>query len=229
MPVLSTRASVEVVKANNHSRTIACGECGRETLHRELTRVKFDDHSPDYEVRIWGLCLTVQCQGCGTVNFVEETYCSEHESYSEDGKTEFVPTYYYYPGRIAGRAELRSVWELPAQVREIYQEAHAALCNKQLILAGIGIRAIVETVCKRKRAVGGNLKQRINDLVNKGVVGRDGAAILQRLRIMGNRAAHEVKPHTEDELSTAFEVAEHLLQGAFLIPKKAATLRRRRA
>jgi len=36
---------------------------------------------------------------------------------------------------------------------------------------------------------------------------------------MGNKAAHEVKVHDENILSTAFDIVEHLLKEIYIIPK----------
>ena len=44
---------------------------------------------------------------------------------------------------------------------------------------------------------------------------------------MGNESAHEVRANTESELTTALEVAEHLLVGVYLIPQKAEKLQRK--
>lgn len=52
----------------------------------------------------------------------------------------------------------------------------------------------------------------------------EGAKILHSLRIMGNQAAHKVKPHSEEDLRTAFDVVEHLLQGVYVLPAKASRL-----
>ena len=40
-------------------------------------------------------------------------------------------------------------------------------------------------------------------------------------------AAHEVEAHDETDLSTALDVVEHLLQTVYIIPKKAAKLRKK--
>ncbi|MRR37470.1 DUF4145 domain-containing protein, partial [bacterium] len=55
----------------------------------------------------------------------------------------------------------------------------------------------------------------------KGLLTGDGAQILHRLRVLGNDAAHEVKPHTAEQLALAMDVVEHLLQGAYIFPGKA--------
>jgi hypothetical protein len=106
----------------------------------------------------------------------------------------------------------------------VYSETRTALANDQPVLAGIGIRAIVETVCKDQSAAGNNLMEKIDDLARKGVVTPDGAKILHSLRFMGNDAAHEVKAHAEADLMTALDVVEYLLKGVYILPRLAAKL-----
>jgi hypothetical protein len=93
--------------------------------------------------------------------------------------------------------------------------------DQQEVLCGIGIRAIIETVCKDKSATGGDLYTKINSLIPIGVLTQDGADILHKLRTLGNNAAHEVKPHTPKELGLAFDVVDHLLLGVYILPIQA--------
>ncbi len=145
----------------------------------------------------------------------------------ELGNPEFYDHEEVYPGRVAGRHKLRGSRYLPSQIISVYNEAHSALCNKLSVLAGVGIRALIEVVCKDKSAIGSNLEKQIDNLVTMGVLTKDGAEILHSLRIMGNQAAHEVKPHSEKDLNTAFDVVEHLLEGVYLLPLKAKKLPKR--
>jgi hypothetical protein len=50
---------------------------------------------------------------------------------------------------------------------------------------------------------------------------KDGADILHKLRTLGNDAAHEVKPHSLQELGLAFDVVDYLLLGVFILPVNA--------
>jgi hypothetical protein len=75
-------------------------------------------------------------------------------------------------------------------------------------------------------APGNNLQKRIDSLCELGVLTREGADILHALRGLGNASAHEAEAHSETDLSTAFDVVEHLLQTVYVIPKKAARLRK---
>jgi hypothetical protein len=191
---------------------IPCAGCGRSTSHRVLTGVRWED---DEEDGYWERAdyLTVVCQGCKAVSFCREADSAAHE----EGADRTI-----FPGRVEGRRALPHHYLLPFRVRDIYNETHVALANEQPILAGIGIRAIVEAVCAEKSAVGNDLKHRIDDLATKGHVTRAGADILHSLRFMGNDAAHETKAHTAAELSTAMDVVEYLLNGVYILPYQAA-------
>jgi hypothetical protein len=57
--------------------------------------------------------------------------------------------------------------------------------------------------------------------VGLGVLTQDGADILHKLRTLGNDAAHEVKPHSLQELGLAFDVVDHLLLGVYILPDHA--------
>ena len=100
----------------------------------------------------------------------------------------------------------------------VYLETVDALNSDQPILSGIGIRAIIETVTNDQKAVGFNLEKKIDDLVSKGVLARDGANILHKIRSLGNKAAHEVKAHDAAELKLAMDVVDHLLQAVYILP-----------
>jgi hypothetical protein len=132
-----------------------------------------------------------------------------------------------YPSRVAGRHKLRQSDCLPTAVSRIYDETHAALCSRQPILAGVGVRALVEAVCKEESAAGSNLENKIDNLVTKGVLTKNGAEILHGLRILGNVAAHEVKPHSERTLSLAMDVVEHLLTDVYILPAATEKLPKR--
>lgn len=170
----------------------------------------------------------VQCQGCDSISFRFGHSDSETFLYDEENNeiihTESVEL---YPSRVAGRHKLRQAHFLPQAVSRIYDETHSALSNKQPILAGVGIRALVETVCNEKAAVGYSLENKIDDLVTKGVLTQTGAETLHSMRILGNEAAHEVKPHSEETLNLAMDVVEHLLNDVYILPAATKALPKR--
>ncbi|MGH8646600.1 MAG: DUF4145 domain-containing protein, partial [Gammaproteobacteria bacterium] len=94
-----------------------------------------------------------------------------------------------------GRAPIAGVSALPKQLERVYTETINGLNRGQPVLCGIGVRAIVETVVKDQRAKGPNLSKQIDNLVTAGVLTKEGAQILHKLRVLGNKAAHDVKAH----------------------------------
>ena len=127
-----------------------------------------------------------------------------------------------FPSRIEGRKGLGDeIHYLPSTVMQIYKETLLALANQAPILAGIGLRALLETVCKEKNATGKNLLEKIDSLVTSRILTPTSASILHKIRTLGNSAAHEVKPHSEKQLGLAMDIIEHLLNDVYILPKQA--------
>lgn len=195
---------------------IPCIECGHQTKHRIAT--SFDCHGSNEYVEYWTSYQVAQCMGCEAITFL--TLSSHSEDWDENSKGEiYLPvSVVYFPRRSAGRTELEDFHLLPAQLQRIYGETLNALNNDQLILSGIGIRALIEMICKEKSASGSNLQQKIDWLVAKNILTENDARILHMIRTLGNSAAHEAIPHDSGQLSLALDICEHLLKGVYLIP-----------
>jgi hypothetical protein len=91
-------------------------------------------------------------------------------------------------------------------------------------LAGIGVRAIVEAICKEQRTPGHSLFEQIDNLVTQSLLTASGAKILHGIRLLGNEAAHEMKAPTEKQTIAAMKVIDHLLLGAYVLPEEAKVL-----
>lgn len=216
---------IKVTKDKNVKQPIdvACGECKRQTKHSVLSSIdivgtdKIDEHTlfewyESYQV--------IRCGGCETVSFRQTRSNSEDLDLGPDGLVYNVQED-LYPSRTEGRKPIVDHKLLPRNVEGIYVESVKALNSLQPVLTGIGIRAIIETVCSDKSASGKNLGERIDNLVVQGVLTKEGASILHKLRVLGNKSAHEVKPHDEVQLGLAVDVIDHLLQGVYILPRHA--------
>lgn len=206
---------------------IPCIRCNHETCHKSLVSVDISGKESSWDYYYHETYQVIECQGCKARSFRWNQTNSEDFVEDKQGKQIYIDHEQLYPSRVAGRQKLHHRFYLPHNVAQIYDETHAALCSKQPILTGIGIRALLETVCKEKAALGGNLEGKIDSLVQMGVLTQEGAEILHSLRILGNVAAHEVKPHSEETLGIAMEVVEHLLKGAYILPGVAGKLPKR--
>jgi hypothetical protein len=197
---------------------LVCATCDNDTWHIVMASV---DTSGEYESA--GVCFQhhhqiVKCLGCEAVSFRQQ-YWDDSGNYEEEG-----PSIDVYPPRRAGRKLLAKAYYLPSLVQTIYRETHAALVGGHRLLAAVGVRALIEGVCKEKKAGGRNLQQRIDDLVDKRVLTPGGAEVLHKTRFLGNEAAHELTPPPDEVLDAAMEVAEHLLQSVYILPNVAARL-----
>jgi hypothetical protein len=199
-------------------------------MHRIIRSAEYvgDYVTGDFSITSWDEYQVVECLGCQTISFRHRHRDTESIGHDPDDGEQFLEEdIKLYPSRVAGRHEMDKTWLLPLAIQRVYKETLSALRGAMPVLAGIGIRAIVETVCHDRGAIGANLEKRIDDLVDQGVMTKDGAEILHSLRIMGNAAAHEVKPHSVDDLNTAFDVIEYVLTGVYILPAKAEKLPRR--
>jgi hypothetical protein len=211
-PTLSTPPPEKQIKAR-------CLTCKRDTAHRIFA--DFRDYNRE-ENGCWidKHFQIIGCLGCDTYSF-RQTLNDNIFSEEEEPLEELWP-----PRKV--RAAVDHQFRLPKGVIRVYVETNKALNNDQRILGAIGIRALVEAVCKHKRAKGRNLKFRIDNLVTRGVLTKGQARVLHQTRFMGNKAAHETKPPSKEVLEYAMQIAEHMLTAVYLLPMIGKDMRKTR-
>jgi hypothetical protein len=198
---------------------VVCGDCRRNTRHRAIVAVEQFDEVRAEGMQWWVLHYIIQCQGCYHLSFCRESRSTEDTYHDDFGEEHMVIGREVYPVVVEGLRELEHAWRLPHNVRRVYEETYHAVSNGQPILAGAGIRAIVEAVAKERGGAGRDLKTLINDLKDKALITPAGADILHSLRFMGNVALHEAAAHGEGELRLGLQVIEHLLIGVYVLPE----------
>lgn len=203
--------------------SVECTKCSGRTSHTSLAAVDVHGTEGDngYSFEWHTEHQVVQCLGCKSISYRVVSSNSEECYHDEHGDTVYAESVKLYPPRIAGAKGLgdQTVY-LPQKVRQVYEETLSALSVDARVLAAIGLRALIETVCKEKKAEGGDLFKNIDSLVEKRVLTPVGADILHKIRTLGNAAAHEVKPHSGGQLSLALDIVEHLLKDVFILPKQ---------
>ena len=211
----------EVQPRENTKHRIICRECSAETLHSIVTsfQEKGSECFGDGNEITWHCSnQIIQCYGCETVTFRTVSTFSEDWEY-DHGNIYHPETIKYYPGRTEQMISIESHL-LPPTVEKIYQETILSIENEQYILAGIGIRAIIETICKDLDSKGKNLYEKIVALERRSIVTKEGSETLHKLRILGNDAAHEVKAHNSRQLELSMQIIRHMLEGTYIIPKE---------
>lgn len=199
----------------------SCAKCGDGKTHIIRSSIKeynADEYNHGALFEWIDKFQVIQCGGCKNYSFRKTQSNSEDFDPMSGDHPEVVEL---FPSRVKGRAALNDHELLPAALQQIYLETLRALNSDQPVLAGIGIRAIVETVCKEQKATERKLEIKINDLVSKQVLTREGANILHKLRVLGNKSAHDVKPHDVQQLGFAFDVIDNLLSSVYILPHHA--------
>lgn len=225
------KQEIKYDETKNVEYNLPCSNCSGETVHKVLSsaNVVGEFTQGTFWIKCWEDYEIIQCQGCKLVSFrknnrnTENTFIFRNETgdYEEDLSDNIE----LFPSRILGRQKLQQAVIIPYKVRQIYEETHSAMSNSLFILTAIGIRALIEAVCKEKSATGRNLQDKIDKLKNLGILTNDGAEILHSIRLLGNVAAHEVEPPTADMINAAFEIVESLLNNVYIIPEIAKRLK----
>ena len=205
---------------------ISCIKCTGKTTHKVVTSTEIRGHTGDSHYDYyWSVDYQIiQCLGCKSISFRQEDSNSEDYYQIDEDEFEYGTVEKIYPSRVEGIKSLGNEKHyLPSNVRTIYDETLTALSNQSPILAAIGLRALLETVCKEKKAEGNDLFKKIDSLTAKKILTPAGAIILHKIRSLGNSAAHEVKPHSEKQLALAMDIIEHMLKEVYILPKQADT------
>ena len=220
---MGTSEKIDINKKQNTEIKAPCSECSGKTYHKVLMSV---DRSGSEDQGDWSFNWNssyqiIQCQGCKIISFRRESSNSEDYSQISEDEWEYDVNEELFPSRIEGRKGLGDGFlYFPSNVERIYNETLKALNSKSPVLTGIGLRALVETICKEKNASGSDLLKKIDDLVSKNILTPTGAETLHKIRTLGNKAAHEVKPHSDKQLGLAMDVVEHLLKDVYILPKQ---------
>lgn len=220
---MASTKKVKINSSHTNEMEIACIKCSGKTAHKILVSVdvRGEETDGDWSMQWCDDYQIIECGGCKTKSFRNVSSNSEDCYPISEYEFEYNELELLYPSRIEGRKTLGSEeYYLPAKIKSIYKETLTALNNNSPVLSSIGLRALIETICKEKAAEGNNLYQKIDDLVAKKILTPAGSLILHRIRTLGNDAAHEVKPHSEKQLGLAMDVVEHILKDVYIIPKK---------
>ena len=214
---------VTLNKSQHSEIDLPCTKCLGKTTHKVLTSVDLlgEESDGDWSIQWSDDYQIVECCGCKSISFRVVSSNSEDMYQVSETDYDYKKLELLYPSRIEARKTLEDqVHFLPNKVRGIYKETITALNNNSPILAGVGLRALIETICIEKEASGYNLNKKIENLVVKGILTPSGSTILHKIRALGNKAAHEVKPHSEKQLGLALDVVEHILNDVYILPKK---------
>ena len=158
------------------------------------------------------------CAGCE-----EETFEREYLIGVSDNEWEEVERV-YYPTRRTSAIRPKRFLHIGPQLGQIYGELIDSFNTGSLLLCSIGLRALLEGVCKDKGISEGNLERKIDSL-SKFVPSLNVIEALHTFRVAGNDAAHELQPPSSEEMAKKIEIVEDLLNALYLLDYKASQVR----
>lgn len=204
-------------KAEEKSVWHPCASCDRKTFHKSLFR---HVHS-EYEYRVDTINEMLMCRGCHTVSFRKVVRDIESAYPTYDDEWHVPEDITYYPRVLERYSELKSAFDVPQPVRDIYTQSVQAIRDEANILAGIGLRATIEAICNQQSIPGRNLEKRIDALAKVGLISLKDAERLHAIRFVGNDAAHDIKSIDTSALLTALRIIEHLLLTLYVLDNEA--------
>jgi hypothetical protein len=202
-----------------------CNSCSKQTNHQLLfvkkvvTREDYEVLEVDVKEKIIEEFMTIQCKGCDEVSFLHRL--SGDLFVDSEGKKQFLEFNYpeeEYPSEFDTLKD-QQVLQLPSVLKNVYQEIVTALDSGANLLAGVGLRILVEAICMEQNISGSNLKEKIIELEKRGLISKNEVPILDKLREIGNTAAHRIKAFPSDKLSYALNIINHALTNIYILPK----------
>lgn len=211
-----------MAKDGAEMRTVLCGACGSQTNHEVLFAQQVSGETADGDIRWWETYEVVQCRGCERIAFrIVGTSTEDFDPNTGD----FVETETLFPTPTADRAPIHGYERFPARTRRVYGEVLKALGRGTPILAAVGLRALIESICLEQEVSGRNLAERIDNLSAMGLLSIRQAELLHTHRFLGNVAAHEIVAADPKELVAALDIAETLLKAIYVLPETASGIR----
>lgn len=232
----------------NHNKNInlqvLCQKCKKNTKHSVLSALdaQGQEDVDGEHFRNWKETYQIiQCLDCETISFRSEY--SDSDNYDLDGD----PIIYkvIYPKRT--EVTIRGYRSLPLNLHRIYREIIDCYNNDCLILCAGGVRALVDGICQDKKIISGiveewdekskkitqkrkgNLKGKINGLVEKGYITNEDAEALHACRVLGNGSLHELPMITHQQVSLAIKIIDHILDLLYEeIPSESFEIKRAR-
>jgi hypothetical protein len=211
---------MDVSNMNQNEEKFYCTNCKKITKHDLLY-----DESESYVLKngtcTWKTYDMIRCLGCENISFHFSecrTRTSNPESEVLSAKSE------YYPKRNTCREPIEEIEKFPEMAQKVYRELLKVINEDTPLLSAIGLRALIESVCRDQSFTWNNLYEGIEDLSLNGILSMTQVEFLHTCRFLGNIAAHEIIAPSRDELIAALDIVETLLKTIYILPDKAKSI-----
>lgn len=202
-----------------------CNGCRNNTEHRTIVKAtkteNFDDDGCLFSIYTYRI---IECAGCHYISFMDENIFSEDAEFDDPAYGEKYRKCCRYPipeeGVFNESSHSRLEYVLPNGIKQIYEETQEAIKNKLFIVAGIGLRTLLDTVCREQKigSARSNLAGRLKVMREQQLISDAEYSILIEIKNIGNKSVHEGRALQPHEVSEALIAVEHILDKLYLLP-----------
>lgn len=201
---------------DNQIERIYCNTCKLYTRHEKVYNQRIEDKIGDIntfyqDVYVW------KCMGCETVTFGIAYFNEKNLDTNGNMKKDI----FYFPYRQSQQILPKRFINLPSQLDNLYNEIIITFNNWCLILASIGLRSLLEGICKDKEIQGFNLEKKID---NMDFISNSIKRNLHGIRFLGNSAAHELDSLSREEILIAIEIMEDVMNYTYELDYKSSRI-----
>lgn len=225
---------------------VYCNNCKKNTNHYILQKHK-TSYDPEVEMFGWDENFYItQCCGCDEVNFTREYTDESYVRFNPyEDQNEYYSIFSAYPSMPSNLNnpffyEPKKYKKLPLNIKKMYIESTEAYNQELYTLSTIGLRMIIESVCKdvgidkgfifdMKKDENGNVidyipkmndKDKINSdklppkifrLYEEKIITFNQTKVLLKIKDFGNSAAHELEAPEPDIIKKMIEIIDGIL------------------
>jgi hypothetical protein len=162
----------------------------------------------------------LRCGGCDSVKYSVSSWDSQDWDEDEDGAAIFRRTTKFFPPIQVRSLDTDYTFNIPLRILHVLTETLDAQSNNNLILATVGLRILIETVCDAADCKAGTLEKKIDRLETKGLVSTDEKDLFHKVRAFGNKGAHLGQAMDAEQIASGLDISTHLLEKLFVDPAR---------
>lgn len=128
-----------------------------------------------------------------------------------------------------GKPEPSEKW--PKTIGRFWVQAHENETNENWDAATVMARSALQAALRNQQAEGGNLKEEIDDLLQKGILPKIMKEWSDEIRLLGNESAHpndSSQPPSEKDVRDVINFLDYLLMYLFDLPSQIQEFRERK-
>lgn len=195
-----------------------CNCCKKKTNHEIEKNLCVPDPDDDYRCNVY--FQVVKCLGCDNHEFrwvFEDLenghYVDPYGQYWEPDVSDEI-----YPKFPIELFPSREMSLLPEKIQDILKEVQKSLLANCRLLAGIGLRMLIEAMCNDLKIRGSDLQDKISNLAEERIISSDACSLLHKIRFLGNDVTHDIDTLSEESLKQALDIIVNVLKLHYVQP-----------